>query len=225
MKQANISNGGRRRAISLDTLTSLRAVPKLDQLETGTLTVEIEGEEPAVLTLPVAMIEAMLEGIGAGAPAAAPAPEEMMAEEEVAMEAADAGDEEDKLDSKIRAIVSDAFGQERQRVALDSARRTEVNADAATILPPAYTYGPDWAQTCLDAIAKVDPEAEAMAKAIAKRARNGDSVAEGRLRQMLADRRLTADGGLQLTPGTPKPKTDSNPIPPHERPRPTGGDS
>jgi len=213
MKHPTISNGGRRRKISADTLASIRkhAVPKkdaanADQIAVGRVLVEIEGEEPVDLMLPVAMIEMLLEGIGAG-PAAAPPAEEPMAEE-VALEAADAGDEDEKLDAKtVRKMIADALGSRDRKLHADAARRASVNADAATILPAGYDYSVHWTQVALDAIAKVSPALESQAKALATKVVSGDSVAEGMLRQMLADRRKTPE---PVSGGLAKPKTDSD---------------
>lgn len=175
-------------------LASLRLdAARADQIETGTITVMIEGEEPSELVLPVSMIEALLEGIGAG-PAAAPAevaePMEMEAEQ---LEAADADDDEAdkadaKLDARIARIVAaklDAHEAKRKRA---DARAASVHADAATILPPAYDFTVPWAQVAVDAIAKVAPELEARARKLARDAKT-DREAAGMLRQMLAERR------------------------------------
>ncbi len=127
------------------------------------------------------------------------------------MESRDADEEEqaDKLDAKtVRSMIADALDSHDKRHQADSARLAKVNADAATILPSGYTFG-DWVQTCLDAIVRADPEAETRAKGLAARARKGDSVAEGMLRNMLHERRGAPEGGLQLAPGG-KPRTDSN---------------
>jgi hypothetical protein len=211
MKQATLKNPktGRARSVSLDALGLLRKLPHGDQIETGTLTVEIEGQEPDVLVLPLAMIEALLEGVGAGPsaapadPAADPAAEPLEPLEVEQLEAADAGEVDDKADAKLDARIArivtaklDAHEVKRKKA---DARDATVHADAATILPPAYDFTVPWAQVAVDAIAKVAPELEARARKLASDAKT-DPVAEGMLRQMLADRRRTAaPGSVGLT--------------------------
>jgi len=206
MKHATISSGGRRRRVSADTLGHIRAqashhtdARNSDQIETGKVTIEIEGEETSELVLPTSMIEMLLEGIGASSAPAAPAAEpEPMDEPQV--ESMDADDE--KLDAKIRQvatrIASDMLDKRERKIAADSARRSSVNADAATILPPGYDYSVGWTAVALDAIAKVDPDATARAKELAAKALRGDAVAEGMLRQMLAERRVARAPGVKL---------------------------
>jgi hypothetical protein len=197
MKQATIKHGGKTYQVSdakARALASLRTDAKRsDQIETGTLTVEIEGQEPDVLVLPLAMIEALLEGVGAG-PAAAPAEvAEPMEVEGEQLEAADADDEETdkadaKLDARIARIVAaklDAHEVKRKKA---DARDATVHADAATILPPIYDYSVPWTQVAIDAIAKVSPELEARARKLGADAKT-DPEAAGMLRQMLAERR------------------------------------
>lgn len=210
MKKYTLKGTGGERAATKTLIDSLRALgklPNLDAIETVAITATGPDGETDELSLPLAMWEAMLEGIGAGAPAAAPI-EEAPAEEEIAMESRDADDEDEKLDAKVKKMVADAFAVERKANADATARAGSVNADARTILPPGYDYSVHWTQVCMDAIAKADPESEAQAKALAARARNADAVAEGMLRQMLADRRLNADGQVRLT--VKKTEQDSN---------------
>jgi hypothetical protein len=194
MKQATLKNPktGRARSVSMDALGLLRTLPHGDQIETGTLTVEIEGQEPDVLVLPLAMIEALLEGVGAG-PAAAPAEvAEPMEVEGEQLEAADADDDADKLDAKldamVRRIVDARIASHEAKRKKADARAATVHADAATILPPAYDYSVPWTQVAIDAIAKVAPELEARARKLGADAKT-DPEAAGMLRQMLAERR------------------------------------
>lgn len=194
MKTATIrSEGFKPRKISQPQLAALSALTvKGDQIETGRVLIEIEGEEPQELVLPVAMIEAFLTGLGATVAPDEPAPPD----EEIALEALDAGSEDEgKLDAKAIGAMIDARidARDRKRVGRD-ARRAQVNADAATILPAIYDYSVPWHQVCLDALALAEPGIEGHARGLAKKAANGDAVAEGRLRQMLADRRRTPHG-------------------------------
>lgn len=183
MKQATIKFKGRSRKVGLDALGHLGKIPHGDQVETGRVTIEIEGQEPSELVLPVSMIDMLLEGIGA-APAAPP-PAEAPAEEAPAeeMAAVDA-----KLDAKIKKAVADALADHEVKRKKADARDAQVHADAATILPPAYDFSVPWPQICVDAIAKVAPDLEARARKLAADAQK-DPEAAGMLRQMLAERR------------------------------------
>jgi hypothetical protein len=166
---------------------------KADQVETGRVTIEIEGEEPSELVLPVAMIEMLLEGIGApSAPAAAPAG--MEEEAEIQGEGLDSdgvgGEErEDALSSaQLRAIsraVKAQFDSHRKAQARIDARGAEVRRLASRLLPDGYDYSAPWHQVCVDALAKVSPEEGKAAADLAKRAKS-DSVSEGRLIERLA---------------------------------------
>jgi hypothetical protein len=196
MKHATIKFDGKAHeatAAKARALASLRLDPtRSDQIETGTITVMIEGEEPSELVLPVSMIEALLEGIGAG-PAAAPAEvSEPMEVEGEQLEAADADDDADKLDAKLDAmvcrIVDARIASHEARRKKADARAATVHADAATILPPIYDYSVPWTQVAIDAIAKVAPELEARARKLGADAKT-DPEAAGMLRQMLAERR------------------------------------
>jgi len=182
MKQATIKFKGRSRKVGLDALGHLGKIPHGDQVETGRVTIEIEGQEPSELVLPVSMIDMLLEGIGVApaAPAVEEMPAEMPAEE---MASADA-----QLDAKIKKAVADALEQDRAKRKKTDARDAQVHADAATILPPAYDFTVPWPQICVDAIAKVAPDLEARARKLAADAQK-DPESAGMLRQMLAERR------------------------------------
>lgn len=209
MKQCTITVDGKRysmpeaRARGLAPLKMDAA--NADQIAVGRVLVEIEGEDPVDLTLPVAMIEMLLEGIGAG-PTTAPAePAAELAEEEIAIDADD-----ENLDAKIQRMVADAVSKsDAKRVAAD-ALRTTVNADAARILPPGYDYTVHWTQTALDAIAKAKPDDEARAKGFAAKAQNGDAVATGRLLEQLSQCASTMTGGGVATTPSPEPNADTN---------------
>jgi len=217
MKKAIISNKGRRREVSADTLAHVRAMAKAnkdatnaDQIAVGRVLVEIEGEEPVDLVLPTSMIEMLLEGIGAGPVAAAPVEP---LEEEVMAEARDA-DDAGKMDSKaitdlVDRRVRHQLDAHDRKVSQDAARRASVNADASTLLPAGYDFAVPWTQVALDAIVRAAPELEPSAKGLAARAAKGDAVAEGMLRQMLAERRVSATGDLKIV----ESKKDSNPDP------------
>lgn len=224
MKHATISNGGRRRTVTSDTIALIRALAldvrqkgdgaNADQIAVGRVLVEIEGEEPVDLMLPVAMIEMLLEGIGAG-PSTAPVEpptEPDPAAADPAAEATDADDDE-KMDAKaVKKIVAAAIKASNiTRDAATSAmeaRRASVNADAMRVLPPGYEYGVHWTQVALDAIAKAQPDGEARAKTLAVKARNGDAVAEGRLREMLSQ--CVATTLATTPPSAPAKKTDAD---------------
>jgi len=193
MKHATIKFQGRSRRVSLDALGHLGKIPHGDQVETGRVMIEIEGQEPSELVLPVSMIDMLLEGIGV-APAAPPAPEmpaeeqpaeEMAAEEMAAIDA--------KIDAKIKKAVADALAAHEVKRKKADARDAQVHADAATILPPAYDFAVPWPQICVDAIAKVAPELEQRARKLAADAKT-DPEAAGMLRQMLAERRQKPSG-------------------------------
>jgi len=219
VKHATINARGKKRTVSLDQLTCLRAIPHGDQIETGTITVTIEGEEPSELVLPVSMIEMLLEGIGAG-PAAAPMEAEPMAAELEQVEAVDADDDPAKLDAKtVRKMIADALGAEAAKRTKADARTAQVHADAATILPPGYDYSVPWTQVALDAIALRQPALEVRARKLAADAMT-DPVAEGRLRELLAGLRsdspsgggkLSTKGDGQAAPAQPAWKAPTMP--------------
>ena len=204
-KQATIKSKGRKRTVTLDALTHLRALTHGDQVETGRVTVEIEGEEASELVLPVSMIEMLLEGIGA--PMAAPAPEVAEVSEIEEMAAADAGPDDGKLDAKIARVVAQVLDARESTRRRADARAASIRSDAATILPPAYDYTVSDTQVCLDAIAKADPEAMQTAKALKSKADAGDAEALGMLRQMLAERRRSDTSSSTTTIVT---KADDN---------------
>jgi hypothetical protein len=217
MKHAHISNDGRRRKVSADTLASIRGQAKShkdaansDAIAVGRVLVEIEGEEPVDLVLPVSMIEMLLEGIGATS--TPPAAEVPLEGEEVAMEGPAAQDAAPvAMDAAAIARIVDA----RVRVQLDArdkadSRRASVRADAVNVLAPGYNFdGSTWHQWALDGIARKAPDREAEARKHHDAAKAGDAEAAGQLRQMLRDvARVTGDAGkLQLVQGDDKVQT------------------
>ena len=204
MKHALIrSDGFLPRKITGAQLDALRTVSHKDAIETGTITIAIEGEETSELVLPVTMIEMLLEGIGA---TSAPAPEAPPVDEEVVeMEAMDADEDDAKLDAKVARMVSRQLAKHDAKRRKSDARDASVKADAATILPPAYDFSVPWAQVCVDAIAKVAPDLEQRARKLAADAAT-DPEAAGMLRQMLAERRQDST----TNPTTIVTKGDSN---------------
>lgn len=203
MKHALIrSDGFRPRKITVAQLAALRSVSHKDAIEKGTVTVAIEGEEPDEFVLPKSMIEMLLEGIGASSEAA---PEAPPVEETVEMEAMDADEDEAKADARMVIIARREIAKSDARRTKGDARDASVKSDAATILPSAYDYSVNWAQVCVDAIAKVAPDLEQQARKLAKDSAT-DPESAGMLRQMLAERR-------QDSPDTPTnivTKGDSN---------------
>jgi hypothetical protein len=208
--QAKIThNDGRSVQVDAKMLAWLLGASKVqaDAIETATLTVEREGEEPTVLMLPVAMVEMMLEGVGA-APAPAAEPEGMEMSEQEMAEAVDADDGDDaqrgdSLEKRIAAIVDQRLRKhdsvQRARAHAD-ARAAEVSRHAARLQIDA-TEGKHWTQTALDAICKAAPSLEADTRKLAARAAKGDSVAEGMLRERLMSLAVRADSGGSMTPG------------------------
>jgi hypothetical protein len=190
MKHVTLSGGGHSCKISLDRLRGLRAMKidakNADQIETTEVTWQSGDEEPGMMVIPTSMWEAMLETVGAAAPAVAAEP---MPEEEVALEAADADDDE-KLDARImrlaQKVAADAIGKHEARRTKADALRATVHADAGRVLPPGYDYSVHWTQVALDAIAKAKPDSETRAKDFADKAKRGDSVSQGRLLEMLS---------------------------------------
>jgi hypothetical protein len=210
MKAKITHKDGRSVTVDAATIAVLRAGAgvKLDQIETAMLTVEIEGEEPLVLTLPRSMVEMMLESVGAAAPVEAAAPAGME-EPELAeqAEAQDAEDDEEKADSITAAVrrevqramaKRDAVDQRRARV---DARAAEVSRHAAALKIDANDSRP-WHVVAVDGIAKVSPERTSEARKLAKDAAAGDLVAEGRLRQLLADAASGALTGSTMAEGS-----------------------
>ena len=217
MKHAHISNDGRRRKVSADTLANIRGQAKShkdaansDAIAVGRVLVEIEGEEPVDLVLPVSMIEMLLEGIGATS--TPPAAEVPLEGEEVAMEGPAAQDAAPvAMDAAAIARIVDA----RVRVQLDArdkadSRRASVHSDAVTALAHGYNFdGSTWHQWALDGITRKAPDREAEARKHHDAAKAGDLEAAGQLRQMLRDvARVAGDAGkLQLVQGDDKVQT------------------
>ena len=205
--ELDAANLGWLKSAKLDAKTS-----KGDQIETATVTVTMEGEEPIELMLPKGMVEMMLESVGAGPAAAAPAAPEGMAEETseetIAVESADS------LDAKVRAYLDaklDAAIKRNDAAAAKSeARRLEVTRHAAKLNVDAAAASGGWAQLAADAIAKARPDlADKARKWAADAARS--PVAEGQLRatlELLADASTStqADSSFVRTP--PPAKAD-----------------
>jgi Fe-S cluster assembly iron-binding protein IscA len=198
------------RSVSVDarTAAALRAFKvdaaavKRDAIETVNVTLKSEGEEDQIFDMPKVFIDQWLEGLGVSAaePAAAPAG---MEEEEIQGEGLDADDEGksnmDALDAKIHLLVkryvADAYRAEHAVQRRIDARDAEVVAAAGRLHVDANDGRP-WHQIAADGIAKADLAKATLAKKLAKDAKDGDQVAEGRLRQMLAD---AADGAASST--------------------------
>ena len=215
MKHCTITVDGKKHSLSEARARGLAPIKvdaaNADQIAVGRVLVEIEGEEPVDLMLPVAMIEMLLEGIGAGPVAAAPP--EPAPEDEVGLESVgDAEDEDEKmdakLDAKIKRAVDRAVGKSDAKRTQFDALRTTVNADASPLLAPGYDYSVNWTQVAVDAIAMGKPELETRAKEFARKAVNGDATASGRLQELLSQCSRDRVGGLNLTPGT-TPKADA----------------
>ena len=185
-------------------------VVKSDAIETAQVTVTREGEEPIELMLPVGMVEMMLAGIGAeGAAPAAPAG----MEEEEMVEVVDADEDEPKMDAHTRTYIdsqiSKLFAIQRCKERQSDARFAEVSKHASALKVDAVD-GRSWTQIALDGIAKHDPTRVDEAKSLVFRVIKGDAVAEGMLRQMLADAARTVDSHGGMAPGKKiEKKTDT----------------
>ena len=191
------------RCVSLDAAAAKKA--NADKIETGTISILIEGEEATELTLPVSMIEMMLEGIGGGSVSAGPAAPEGREPMEEEMEGMDAGDDEkDRGDSKsvsmddVKAIVAKALNADAKKRTNQDAMRRTIETDAGGLLPADYTFSVDSWATAGDALARALPGEVAHWAAEVKKAQRGDSFAQGavsqRLHTLAADKR--SGGGI-----------------------------
>lgn len=192
---------------------------KCDAIETAQVTVTREGEEPIELMLPVGMVEMMLAGIGAeGAAPAAPAG----MEEEEMVEVVDADEDEPKMDANTRAYIdsqiSKRYAALRAKERQADARYAEVSKHASALKVDSVD-GRSWTQIALDGIAKHDPTRTDAAKALVSKVLKGDAVAEGMLRQMLADAARTVDIHGDMAPGKKiKKKADTSSAAPARAP-------
>jgi hypothetical protein len=237
MTKITVKHDGRRANIDRGTLSWLKllrfdeARAKADQIETGRLTLEIEGEAPEEFILPRGMIDQMFETLGAGIGAAPAAePPGMEEEAEVMAEAVDA-DDEGKADGLTRRdverMIAKSINREVQKTMakLDASKTARRRADErdeevqrhARALKIDATDGRHWAQVALDAIVKARPDLEADTRKLAADAKAGDAVAEGKLRERLA---IVAAGATERGDGTlvpgqrivhTRPKTDARP--------------
>jgi len=199
------------RYVSLDADAAKKA--NADQIETGTISIMIEGEEATELTLPVSMIEMMLAGIGAEAPAAAPAAPEGMEEpmEEEQLEAADADEKPVTMDAVKALITRTLAADAKKRTNLDAMRRT-IEGDAGALLPADYTFSTDSWATAGDALARALPGEVQHWTAEVKKAQKGDSFAQGavsqRLHTLAADKRSGAGIFTKVDSKTPVVNSD-----------------
>lgn len=179
-----------------------------DQIETGRVVVEIEGQEPSELVLPVSMIEMLLEGIGAGGPSAAP-PAMEETEEVEQVEAVDADDDEPREDGlrltpKMRAYIDSRIQGRLAAASRTDARDSEVRRHAAALQIDGA--GQDWITTAVSAICKANPLLAEKAKRLARTAKT-DAVSEGRLRELLETCADAAASASKMVPGA-QPRAD-----------------
>jgi len=183
-----------------------------DQIKTGRLLWEVEGEDPVEFIFPTAIVEGMFESIGAGtSSAAAPAG---MEEEEPEMQAEGAPARPDGLTlDAVEELIERALRSHTVAQRQIDARDAEVSA-AARRLNVDASDGRHWADVALDAIVKAHPDAAPVAKRLAADAKRGDAVAEGRLRERLAMVAAAHHDGA----GSGSGLAEGNPIK-HERPK------
>ena len=168
--------------------------PRGDQIETGKVTFEVEGDEPTELVLPIGTINELLGMIGAGsAPAPAtpaegePSPTEGAepageASQGAAAAGAEETEEDRRADAKIAKQVKKAVDAAMTTRDSQERERGDVERRASKILDSGYVYkDSDTWQIMADAIKAVHPDQADDAKALAAKATKGDQRAAGRL--------------------------------------------
>ena len=165
------------------TIAALASTPAVGKLRTDaeieTSTVSIDGTE---LVLPKAMVDALLAGLGIGAPAEAAA-EEMPAMDE-GMEEKPLPPGAERLDAKTKAAIDAAVAQAIAQHRADSQHASAVERRATQILGQAPSAG-DVYGVMVEAVARIDSDRKAAAELLAHRARKGDMRAAGQLEGMM----------------------------------------
>lgn len=164
-------------------------------LKTGRVAIEVEGEEPAELVLPLSMIEEMMGMIGAPlaseAPPAPEAPESSEDQEGEPMASGPAAPppppmEEDgdrRMDAaKVQAMIGEAIAAERKRHDAAARHRAGVERNASRVLDAGYNYDAADAPGIQAAtVAHVMEDRKDEAAELATRVRKGDERAAGKL--------------------------------------------
>jgi hypothetical protein len=203
---------------------------KIGQLGAGVrLDAGIETEDVVIggvkLTLPKAMVEAMLAGIGVGAAAAAPSDppmDEAPPKDGPPAAGPPSGPDGQRLDKAgIQALVDAGVAAALERHTADAEFRAGVQRRAAVILDAAPT-GADPYAVMVEAVIHLDADRKAEAEALAARARRGDLRAAGQLEGIMdtmaarTDAVQRVDHTVDLVQGldearraAPAPRTDA----------------
>lgn len=185
----------------IDGLIGASRESRGDQIETGKLTIEIAGDEPAELVLPAATIEQVLTMLGAAPGAEAPAegdpaePAEGDAEGEDPAAAAPAAPaapgapaegeetEDQRMDAAaVSKLVDRRVAEALQRRDATERERAEIERRGSRILDSGYQFKKaDTWQVMADSVAAVSEADGVKALELAGEARKGNQRAAGRL--------------------------------------------
>lgn len=183
--------GLRASAVKLDGAGNQNGRYRQD-LKTGRMVIEVEGEEPAELVLPMPTIEEVLGMLGASTEGAENAPAEEPAGDEGGepMDPA-AGppapvapvEEDSRMDAAAVAKIVDAkIAEERTRADAASRYRARVEREASRVLDAGYRYdSADVHGIQAATVAKVLEDRADEARELAAKARKGDARADGKL--------------------------------------------